>query len=150
MKKTLRSLLMILSTLQTAGMLSAQSAMVLQTASTNLGEVRVTVPARGPVTASRSVKGAGHRMQFSKNERTKFWKALSSALPLTSLPSAHCFKSVSFGSALFVEIDGQRSPDLSCPNQPDPRASALQSSARKIVETARKQLEADTLQRPER
>jgi hypothetical protein len=45
-------------------------------------------------------------------------------------------KSVSFGSSLYVEFNGLRSPDLSCEGQQDARAEALQKSAREMLRAA--------------
>jgi len=59
---------------------------------------------------------------------------------LSALPEQHCPKSVSFGSSLYVESNGERSPDLSCSPQRDSRAAALQKDANEILEAVRKQL----------
>src|ERR1700685_3898908 len=59
---------------------------------------------------------------------------------LSALPEKHCPKSVSFGSSLYVEFNGDRSPDISCSPQSDPRSAALQKDANEVLETVRKQL----------
>ena len=52
----------------------------------------------------------------------RLYNDLKAASPLTALPAPHCMKSVSFGSTLIIELDGEQTPDLSCP---DNGASAL-------------------------
>jgi hypothetical protein len=61
---------------------------------------------------------------------------LKAAGPLNKLPVPHCMKSVSFGTSLFIEYKGARSPDLSCP-QPDPRMAALKKDAMEIMNAAK-------------
>ncbi len=106
---------------------------VIETASTNRPETRVTIGRQ----AKAMVRVSGTRsstIPLGTEERKRIWKAVSDAEPLENLPVSHCMKSASFGSSLFVEIDGQRSPDLSCANQADPRAAALHAEARGILQ----------------
>lgn len=67
-------------------------------------------------------------------------KDIQAAGRLSALPEHHCPKSVSFGSSLYVEVNGDRSPDLSCANPPDARMAALQKDANAILEAARAQI----------
>lgn len=73
---------------------------------------------------------------------------IKSAGSLSALPRKRCIKSVSFGSSLFVEWNGDRSPDLSCSPQADPRADALQKDARQVIDAVQK--ETGLLRRPAR
>lgn len=67
-------------------------------------------------------------------------KDIKGAGKLSDLPEHHCPKSVSFGSSVFVEMNGDRSPDISCANPPDPRMAALQKDASGILQAVRAQL----------
>jgi hypothetical protein len=44
----------------------------------------------------------------------RLYADLKAASPFASLPASHCMKSVSFGSALNIELGGEQTPDLSC------------------------------------
>jgi hypothetical protein len=83
--------------------------------------------------------GTSHRMKISKELHEQFLRDLQAAGSLNALPANHCMKSASFGSSLYVEYHGVRSPDLSCPEQVDPRTKALKSDAGKILRAARNQ-----------
>jgi hypothetical protein len=62
---------------------------------------------------------------------------LEAAGPMNELPAVHCIKSVSFGSSTYIEFQGQRSPDLSCPAAANPHLQALQKDAREILQASR-------------
>ncbi len=62
---------------------------------------------------------------------------VEAAGPVNELPAVHCIKSVSFGSRTFVEFNGNRSPDLSCPAGDDPRSRTLRKDANDILLAAR-------------
>jgi hypothetical protein len=53
-----------------------------------------------------------------------------------TIPVVHCMKSASFGSSLFVEFKGDRSPDLSCTGR-DSHSGELQKDANQILQAAR-------------
>src|SRR5581483_620069 len=55
---------------------------------------------------------------------------------LSALPRTHCIKSVSFGSSLYLEFNGERSPDLSCPAAPDSKVGLLQKDVHELMEAA--------------
>ena len=98
--------------------LNGQSVLVIRTASTNTPEVRITAATHG---------------RFETPTQQRLWAAIRQATPLNDLPVAHCIHSMSFGTHLFVEVDGVRSPDLSCPHQPDQRAALLQAEALQVL-----------------
>ncbi len=68
----------------------------------------------------------------------EFTKTLDAAGALHALPANHCMKSASFGSSLFVSRGEDRSPDLSCPGQSDPRTAAIKKQAEEILHAAEK------------
>ena len=85
--------------------------------------------------------GGGGRsvLRIGNQQRKRLQEAALKAGPLASLPASHCMKSASFGSSLFVEVDGQRSPDLSCANQRDSPTAALAAEARQVTQAAEAQ-----------
>jgi hypothetical protein len=103
--------------------------------STNRTGVRVTFDREGHATVER--RGAEPRhVKLSERKCKQFMSDLEALGPLSAVPAHHCMKSVSFGSSLFVEFNGTRSPDLNCPGQ-DSRTEALQKHADEILQEAR-------------
>lgn len=109
---------------------------IIDTGSTNRPGLHVTLDASGRVQVQSQVI-TPHAVQLNNRLYKNFMRALQSATPLRSLPAAHCIKSISFGSRLFVEIDGDRSPDLNCPVQSDPKVDDLKNQALQILEAAK-------------
>ena len=110
-------------------------ATIIDTGSTNRPGLQVTTDADG----SARVEGRGvepHAVQLNSRLCKRFLASLQAAAPLHALPAAHCAKSVSFGSRLFVEYNGERSPDLSCPAQGDARVDTLKKQAAEILAAA--------------
>jgi hypothetical protein len=66
----------------------------------------------------------------------KFIQAVDSAGALHDLPAAHCAKSASFGSKLFIQVGEDRSPDLSCPTQGNAQVETLKQQATEILQRA--------------
>lgn len=126
------------------GCITANSpqATVENTGSTNRAGLRVTVDREGHATveprgrAPEAGRGESHRVHLPEELCRRFLRDLETAAPVNELPAAQCLKSVSFGSRTFVEFDGGRSPDLSCPAD-DPRTQALQKDTNDILEAAR-------------
>ena len=127
--------LLAIVSLQSQAAENAQ-AVIIDTGSTNRPGVQVTISANG----SATVEGRGvepRALQFDSQLCKRFLSSLQSAAPLHALPAAHCVKSVSFGSRLFVEYNGERSPDLGCPVQQDPKVNDLKKQALEILQTAK-------------
>ena len=121
-----------------------QTMTVIQTASTNRPEIRVTVEKsadRKQASVIAETDGAKHEVPYKSGQQKRLWSLVNAAAPLANLPVSHCMKSASFGTSLFVEIDGQRSSDLSCPNQPDARVAALRTELAKLLVAATAQQE---------
>jgi hypothetical protein len=109
---------------------------IVDTGSTNRPGFQVTTNAHG----SAQVEGRGvepHTIQLNRDLCQRLLASVQAAAPLQALPAAHCLKSVSFGSRLFVEYKGKRSPDLSCPVQQDPQVEALKQQAMAVLKAAR-------------
>ena len=119
--------------------LSAQQerATVIDTGSTNRPGIQVTVTAQGEATMQER-DGSTTQIQIGRDLSERFIRDIKASLPLSSLEVRHCAKSVSFGSSLFVEMNGDRSRDLSCPAQTDERCATLQKDAHDILSAVQK------------
>ena len=118
---------------------SAPQVLVIDSGSTNRPGITITVEETGSATAQP--RNADPRSLKLDPELCHALMAdIQSAGQLSALPEHHCPKSASFGSSVYVEINGDRSPDLSCANPPDARMAALQKDANAIMQAARAQL----------
>jgi hypothetical protein len=122
--------------LMTAG---SQQVSVIDSGSTNRLGVTVRVDQAGNATVEQRGNPA-QSTQVSAELCEQLMRDVKAAGTLSALPPQHCPKSVSFGSRLYVEFNGDRSPDISCSPQAYPRAAALQKDANEILATVRKQL----------
>jgi hypothetical protein len=114
-------------------------AVIIDSGSTNRRGVTITVDEAGNATVQQ--RGAEPQsMQLSEQVSKQLMRDIKAAGTLSALPPKHCMKSASFGSSLYVEFNGDRSPDLSCSPQPDSRAAALQKDANEVLQTVRQQL----------
>jgi hypothetical protein len=118
-----------------AGLCCAQVA-IIDSGSTNIPGVNVTLQNSGPKAMVERRGGAKQQISLAKGMCERLLEDLKAAGPLNELPAKHCAKSVSFGTSLFIEYKGVRSPDLSC-QQSDPRAAALKKDASEIMGAAR-------------
>jgi hypothetical protein len=105
------------------------------TGSTNRLGVRLTFDRHGEATVQPR-RGEPQQVKLDESQCKLFLHDLKAVGSLTALPVIHCAKSVSFGSSLFVEIDGDRSPDLNCPSE-DTRLEELKKQAYELLGTAR-------------
>ncbi len=113
-----------------------KQATIIDTGSTNRPGLQITMDANG--IGRMKAGGAQPRaMRFDPALCKRFLLAVQDAVPLPDLPAAGCMKSASFGSRLFIEYNGQRSPDISCPGQSDPKVEDLQKQATELLGTAR-------------
>jgi hypothetical protein len=113
---------------------------IIDSGSTNRVGVTVTVDQDG----NASVEQRGAQPQSAKLDSQlcqRLLEDVKAAGTLSALPEQHCPKSASFGSSLYVESNGDRSPDISCSPQEDPRSAALQKDANDILEAVRKQVQ---------
>lgn len=114
---------------------SEPQATIIDSGSTNRPGLRVTVDRQGHATVVEK-SGETHRVNLPPSICNAFLHQVTGAVPLSNIPAHHCFKSVSFGSSLFIEYQGERSPDLSCPSPPDSEAATLIKQAREILQAA--------------
>lgn len=106
------------------------------TGSTNRAGCRVTFDQDGHASVEQR-RGDIRKIQLSPSLCSRFMSDLKRLGGVSAIPARHCMKSVSFGSRLFIESEGDRSPDLSCPGQSDPRIDALQKDAQEILQASR-------------
>ena len=121
-----------------AGMSVAQVT-IIETGSTNTAGMNVKMKKAGPQAMIEPKQGAAQKLMLKKDLCNRLMNDLKAAGALNELPEAHCMKSASFGTSLFVEYKGVRSPDLSCP-QTDGRLAALKKDANEIMAAAREKV----------
>jgi hypothetical protein len=116
--------------------LSAAQVTIIDSGSTNVAGMNIKLQNAGPQAMLEKRDGSKQRVKLAKDLCHRLLADVKAAGPLDQLPARHCMKSVSFGTSLFVEYNGVRSPDLSCP-QTDPRAAALKADADEILSAAK-------------
>lgn len=100
------------------------AAVIMNTGSTNTPGYRIVVQRDGAVEFVQGNNRATARLKDATVK--KVFDDLEAAMPLSKLRAGTCMKSASFGSSTFVYWRHQRSPDVSCPL--DPQSAALASS----------------------
>jgi len=110
---------------------------ITSTGSTNSDAFEVTLDGSDKATIHPQTEGA-RQVVLKGSALADFARTLDAAGALHALPANHCMKSASFGSSLFVSRGEDRSPDLSCPEQSDPRTAAIKKRAEEILHAAEK------------
>jgi hypothetical protein len=114
---------------------SPQQVTIEDTGSTNRPGVKLIVTSTGA--AQVEIRDAeARKTNIDTRLCDRLFQDLKSAGSLGGLPRTHCMKSVSFGSSLYMEFNGERSPDLSCPAAQDSKVAILQKDARDVMEAA--------------
>ncbi len=132
-KRALHGLAFLIPMLLSA---NGPQATIEDTGSTNRPGLRVTVDRDGHATVEQR-NGEIQHVKLQEHLCNQFMRDLKDVGSLSALPARHCIKSVSFGSSLFVEANGDKSPDLSCHPQQDPRIDALEKDAQQILQASR-------------
>ena len=112
-----------------------QQATIIDTGSTNRPGITMTVHESGAAEVQPRDAEA-RKTNIDAHLAARLFDDVRSAGPLSALPKPHCFKSVSFGSSLYLEVNGERSPDLNCPAPPDSKLAALQKDVRDLMDAA--------------
>jgi hypothetical protein len=73
-------------------------------------------------------------MTINSDLADRLFRDLKAFSPLSPFPATHCVKSVSFGTSLYVEYNGERSPDLNCPAPPGSKLAQLQKDVNEIMQ----------------
>jgi hypothetical protein len=113
-------------------------ALIMDSGSTNRPGVQITLDASGDNATLEPRNGPQQTIQLPRKLCEQFLSDLQAAGPLNALPASHCLKSASFGSRLYVEFNGLRSPDISCPAQADNRTATLRKEATEILNAAQR------------
>jgi hypothetical protein len=111
-------------------------ATIQDTGSTNRPGLRVTIDRDGHASVEQHNSETRH-VKLREQLCNQFMRDLKEVGSLSALPARHCMKSASFGSRLFIEYNGEQSPDLSCPGSSDPHLDALQKDTQEILQAAR-------------
>ncbi|MBV8197272.1 MAG: hypothetical protein JO263_04000 [Candidatus Eremiobacteraeota bacterium] len=136
LRATILSLLTIASCMAGA---PQQTAVIVNSGSTNSHGYKITVAADGVATAvlqnrDGSAAGAPKSFHVSPQTATRFFADLAAARK-NKTAAVHCMKSASFGSFTHVTWDGWESPDLDCPPA-DSYADALVKDIEQIREAS--------------
>ena len=136
---TQRLLLPLLLAAVSVNASSGSQMIITETRSTN--RPQVTIKVESAKRASYLVDGATQptHIDLESAQGSRLLQAAHAAAPLAALPVAHCMRSVSFGTSIYVQIGSDRSPDLSCSNQTDSRALALSNEVRQLLNQVRQQ-----------
>ncbi len=109
--------LLVFSSQSTMALVASNTAVILNSGSTNTIGYRISVSPSG---FASYVDGNGFSQgQLSKKLTTRFFRHLTHPEPLSDLPVEPCVKSASFGTTTTVSLGGEQSPDLSCPSNND-------------------------------
>lgn len=114
---------------------TSQQAVIENTGSTNTAPFKVMVNPGGA--AQIQVRDAeATRTTVDSQLSQRLFEDLKSVGSLNALPRVHCAKSVSFGTSLYLEFNGERSPDLNCPVPPDSKVEILKKDVQDIMQAA--------------
>jgi hypothetical protein len=118
--------------------MTAETAVIENTGSTNTSGYKITLLSTGTMVRVVSVSNGGkdHNSKTGNKEpfRTqvrKLFTDLAAAMPLTTMPARHGMRSASFGTATFITYKNQRSPDLTFPG--NAQAVALKADIEAIT-----------------
>lgn len=112
-----------------------EQAVIENNGSTNAPGVKLTIDRAG--TAEVQQRNTEPRKTTVDEQLSRrLFEDLNSIGPLNLLPRLHCMKSVSFGTSLYIEYNGERSPDLSCPAPADSKLAALRKDVNDLMAAA--------------
>jgi hypothetical protein len=121
------------------------TATIVDSGSTNRAGFRIEVDRSGSAefTATRRRSGipddqvAPIRKTLAEDTVKRFYADLEAAKPLSSLPAAHCMKSVSFGTTRRIVLGQDQTPDLTCGDAGNESMRALIRDVNEIVDLMR-------------
>jgi hypothetical protein len=108
------------SVIAVPGAAPPQMAVIEQSASTNRAGYTITISRTG--SAEVRIGASVRTTSVAAATVQALFADLDRAGALGELPVGHCMKSASFGTTTHLVYDGQRSPDLQCPQTADERA----------------------------
>jgi len=112
------------------GMVMTTTIVITNSGATNLIGWRILIGANGE-TSYATGDGTG-KATLPADLLAKLRTDIDAAKPLASLPQeSPCMKPMSFGTATYVAVGGDRSPDLTCPN--NDKGDALKEDVDAVV-----------------
>lgn len=129
------SVLIPFAMLAAAGQPPQQQATIENSGSTNAPGVKLIIKPSGEAEV-QSRNAEARKTTVDEQLSRRLFDDLNSIGPLSALPRTHCIKSVSFGTSLYIEYNGERSPDLSCPAAADSKLGMLQKDAHELMNAA--------------
>jgi hypothetical protein len=132
----MRTLCCVLGLLFTCALFCIAQVTIINSGSTNSPGMNIKLDDSSTQATIERRDGSTQKFALDKDLCSQLMQDLKTAGPLNELPATHCMKSVSFGSSLYIEHNGTRSPDLNCP-QSDPRSVALKKDASAILAAAK-------------
>lgn len=118
------------------------TAVIVNSGSTNTPGFRVTVESNGTAEYTPSPRAhAGPedrsivpmRRKLPPDLAHRLYSDLEAAHPFSDLPRPRCIKSVSFGTRLTIQFNGDETPDLNCGAGQSAKVAALIQDAKDIV-----------------
>jgi hypothetical protein len=131
----MRSRAVLSALIPLALMATPQHAVIENTGSTNSPGIKLIVDSSGAAEVQPH-NAEARKTTVDARLSERLFQDLNAIGPLSALPRPHCMKSVSFGTSLYVEFNGERSPDLNCPVPADSKLAILQRDARELMDAA--------------
>jgi hypothetical protein len=123
-------------------MMAADSAVIVNSGSTNTAGFRISVNPSGDAEYKVTPRGSEPKSGEKPAPATqhipdalvkRLFSDLEAAQPLGSLPQLRCAKSASFGTRLTIEFGDSGTPDLSCGDGENAKLRALIQDATEVV-----------------
>ena len=120
------------------------SAVIIDSGSTNTSAYRIAVERSGKAAYTRIPRKAGRApdaQPLKKSARihaalvARFYADLEAARPFSALPRRGCLKSASFGTTLTIMFGDETTPDLSCGSNGNAKVQALIDDVRAITKS---------------
>lgn len=108
-------------------------ATVEMSGSTNTAPMKLTISSAGAALVHVRQSGAVHN-NLEAQVSSKLFEDLQSIGSLNALPRSHCMKSASFGTSLYIEFNGEQSPDLNCPAPAGSKTATLKKDVDDIMQ----------------
>jgi hypothetical protein len=124
-----------------ASLTAADSAVIVNSGSTNTAGFRISVNPSGDAEYTVTPRRSGPKPEepapvhqhLSDALAKRLFSDLAAAQPFISLPQPHCAKSASFGTRLTIEFGDSETPDLSCGDGDNAKLRALIQDASEVV-----------------
>jgi hypothetical protein len=141
MGKKTPALAIALTLCMSGPIIAADSAVIVNSGSTNTAGFRISVNPTGDAEYIVKPRRSGPKEEppapvhqhISDALAKRLFSDLEAAQPFASLPQPHCAKSASFGTRLTIEFGDSETPDLSCGDGGNTKLRALVEDAGEIA-----------------